>query len=284
MVQAEFGTRIRCAAQPTTTSIVARHRVCHNFAPFKDSNPAAHPDQRYKALGGTGEPGLIAFVSADGIRWQELQPEPVITQGAFDSQNVAFWSESEQQYVCYFRVFRRNVRWISRSTSPDFVHWSEPVDLAVRRPASHNTFIRTRSTPYLRAPHIYLGMPTRFFPGRRALTDDQIQSLGRRRNGTTRMIVRTLCSRQHEAVTSLDRTFMEALIRPGLDPRNWTSRANYAARGIVQTEPERIVLLCESQSRLPHGPRPPLHDTTRWFRFGQRALCRRGTADKDVEL
>jgi hypothetical protein len=28
---------------------------------------------------------------------------------------------------------------------------------------------------------------------------------------------------------------MEAFIRPGLDLRNWTSRANYAARGIVQT-------------------------------------------------
>ena len=130
--------------------IVARHRVCHNFAPFKDSNPAARPDQRYKALGGTGEPGLIAFVSADGIRWQQLQSEPVITQGAFDSQNVSFWSESEQQYVCYFRVFRRNVRWISRSTSPDFVHWTEPVDLQFGDlPAQH--LYTNQTTPYPRA-------------------------------------------------------------------------------------------------------------------------------------
>ena len=74
--------------------VLARHRGCHNLAPFVDANPAAPAEQRYKALGGTGAPGLIAFTSPDGLRWQELQKEPVITKGAFDSQNNAFWSES----------------------------------------------------------------------------------------------------------------------------------------------------------------------------------------------
>ena len=32
-----------------------------------------------------------------------------------------------------------------------------------------------------------------------------------------------------------DRTFMESFVRPGRDRRNWTSRCNYPARGIVQT-------------------------------------------------
>jgi len=36
------------------------------------------------------------------------------------------------------------------------------------------------------------------------------------------------------------RTFMEAFIRPGLDPRNWTSRANYAAHGFLSTGPNEI--------------------------------------------
>jgi hypothetical protein len=44
--------------------VLARHRGCHNFAPFRDMNPHAPAEQRYKALGGTGAPGLIAFVSA----------------------------------------------------------------------------------------------------------------------------------------------------------------------------------------------------------------------------
>jgi len=65
----------------------------HNFAPFRDANPACPPEQRYKALGndGSAKAGLLAFVSSDAVRWRRLRPEPVITKGAFDSQNVAFW-------------------------------------------------------------------------------------------------------------------------------------------------------------------------------------------------
>ena len=109
--------------------VLARSRGCHNLAPFVDTHPNCPPSQRYKALGGTGKPGLLAFASADGLHWEQLQPEPVITQGAFDSQNNAFWSVSEKQYVCYFRVFRDGKRWIARTTSKDFIHWTEPVDL-----------------------------------------------------------------------------------------------------------------------------------------------------------
>ncbi|MBN1393520.1 MAG: hypothetical protein JW959_00615 [Pirellulales bacterium] len=38
----------------------------------------------------------------------------------------------------------------------------------------------------------------------------------------------------------MKRTFLEAFIRPGLETRNWTSRANYAAHGIFQTDPEEL--------------------------------------------
>jgi len=107
--------------------VLARHRACHNFAPFVDANPRASADQRFKALGGTGSPGLIALASADGIHWKDFEKEPVITQGAFDSQNVAFWSIAEGCYVCYFRVFEGGMRWIARATSKDFLHWSAPV-------------------------------------------------------------------------------------------------------------------------------------------------------------
>jgi hypothetical protein len=81
---------------------------CHNFCPFLDSRPGVPAEQRFKALAGTVKTGLVAFVSADGIRWSKLRPEPVITwtrEYAFDSQNVSFWSESEGCYVCYFRHF-----------------------------------------------------------------------------------------------------------------------------------------------------------------------------------
>ncbi len=220
--------------------ILARHRACHNFAPFKDTNPDCPPAQRYKAVGGTGAPGLIAFTSPDAIHWEEIQPEPVITQGAFDSQNVSFWSESERRYVCYFRVFRRGVRWIARTTSDDFVHWTEPVDLDFGdNPAQH--LYTNQLAPYARAPHIYIGTPTRFMPGRKALSHEQTARLGTstafdfRNDCADIMLVST-----RGGGSQFDRSFMEAFIRPGLDPKNWTSCASYAAYGIVETRPDEL--------------------------------------------
>ena len=72
----------------------------------------------------------MAYVSPDGIHWKRLVDQPVLTQAQvpfrymFDSQNLAFWSEAESQYVCFFRVFQDDVRRICRTSSADFVHWS----------------------------------------------------------------------------------------------------------------------------------------------------------------
>lgn len=72
--------------------------VQHNFSPFIDLNPKIRSDQRYKALGGTvrNNIGLIPYMSSDGIHWTKMHNKGVITEGRFDSQNVAFWSESEK--------------------------------------------------------------------------------------------------------------------------------------------------------------------------------------------
>jgi hypothetical protein len=105
--------------------------VNHNFSPFLDRNKNSDPAQRYKALGGLEDTGLFAYVSADGIKWQKLQPEPVFRQGIFDSQNVSFWSENEQCYLCYFRTWTADkYRTVSRTTSTDFIHWTDPVEMS----------------------------------------------------------------------------------------------------------------------------------------------------------
>jgi len=75
----------------------------HNFAPFLDTRPGLPGEQRYKALAGTSEKGLFGFVSADGLHWRKLGEAPLVTKGAFDSQNVAFWSDAEQCYALYLR-------------------------------------------------------------------------------------------------------------------------------------------------------------------------------------
>jgi hypothetical protein len=71
----------------------------HNFSPFLDANPKAKRKERYKALAGTKKSGLVAFASGDGIHWKKMKQDAVFTDGLFDSQNVSFWSESEQGYV-----------------------------------------------------------------------------------------------------------------------------------------------------------------------------------------
>ena len=114
---------------------------CHNFCPFLDTRPGVPAAQRFKALAGTVKTGLVAFISADGIRWSKLRTEPVITwtrEYAFDSQNVSFWSESEGCYVCYFRHFLdKQLRSICRTTSQDFVNWTEPVPMRPNFPGEH---------------------------------------------------------------------------------------------------------------------------------------------------
>lgn len=230
--------------------VLARNRGCHNLAPFLDTNPDCPPAERYKALGGTGAPGLLAFTSPDGLRWTQVQDEPVITKGAFDSQNNAFWSSTEEQYVCYFRVFREGKRWIARTTSDDFVHWSEPLDLEVAgKPREH--LYTNQIHPYERAPHLYLGLPTRFLPGRRVITREEARQLGTPEewnyaNDCTDIVLVTT-----RGGDDFPRTFMEAFLRPGPDLRNWTSRASYAARGIVQTGERELSLYVKHHAGYP---------------------------------
>lgn len=216
--------------------------VTHNFVPFLDRRPGVAPDRRWKAVGGTGKQGLFGFVSPDGIHWKPVKAEPLIRKGAFDSQNVVFWSQLEQRYLCYFRTFRHGVRWISRATSPDFLNWDEPVDMQFGD-APHEHLYTNQTRPYFRAPHIYIATPARFNPGRWALTPLQEQAIALKdpRNyqhlgGATSDAV-LMTSR---GGTRYDRTFLESFIRPGPDLRNWVARSNYPALGVVPTGPREM--------------------------------------------
>lgn len=100
----------------------------HNFTPFLDANPACPPEARYKALaGGTvsvgakKKPCLDALASADGVRWS-VAARAVITDGAFDSQNLAFWDAHRGEYRAYWRFFDKGVRAIRTAVSRDFLH------------------------------------------------------------------------------------------------------------------------------------------------------------------
>lgn len=220
-------------------NIVWMGRGCHNFTPFLDTNPAALPEHRWKALASAGpRDSLVPFVSADGIRWRMLREEPVITQGAFDSQNVAFWDSARGRYAAYFRGFREGVRAVLMATSDDFIHWTEPqwIDLG-ETPAEH--FYTNATTPYFRAPELLLAFPKRFVP-------DRQWDPGHGEPGLSDAVFLTSRDGLH-----FDRTFMEAFIRPGHDPRNWTDRNIGVAFGVVPTSPEEISLYYVEHYRHP---------------------------------
>jgi len=138
----------------------------HAFVPFKDPSPNCTDDARYKALGVGGrgsKHGLYAFKSPDAVHWTLMSQEPVITKGAFDSQNLAFWDPVRKLYADYHRTFRDGVRDIMTCTSHDFLHWTDPVCLEY--PGAPKEHLYTNAIrPYERAPHILIGFPTRFLP------------------------------------------------------------------------------------------------------------------------
>jgi hypothetical protein len=201
-----------------------QERGTHNFTPFKDTRPGIPADQQYKALGGRP---LYAFASGDGIQWRYLVEKPVITKGAFDSQNVAFWDANRRNYVTYYRIFREGVRAVATATSDDFVHWTDPTPIDLGdTPPEH--FYTNATLPYFRAPHYYLSFPKRFIPDRKRLPDHS-------EKGISEGIFMSSRDGLH-----FDRTFMEAFIRPGRDRLNWGDRSNMPVWGILHTAPDEM--------------------------------------------
>ncbi len=198
-------------------NIILKGLGAHNFTPFQDANPDCPPQSQYKALGrGTGPTvsTLYAFHSPDGIHWNLMQKEPVITKGAMDSQNLAFWDPVRKQYRCYLRDFRNGKRDIRTCTSSDFLNWTEPAWLSY--PGAPDEHLYTNQIrPYARAPHLFIGFPTRYLPKRGSLVEPIF-------------------------MTSRDgRTFHrweEAVIRPGRNRERWHNRSNYAWWSLVETD------------------------------------------------
>ncbi len=216
--------------------------VTHNFAPFLDTRHGVPKAERFKAVGGSSQSGLIAYVSEDGIHFRKLQDKPIITGGAFDSQNNILWSDHEQCYVCFFRTFKNGVRWITRTTSTDFVTWTPAADMTFGDAPNEHLYTN-QTVAYFRAPHIYIGTAARFWPGRRSLTDEQVTALqldapvnygGLKLESSDAVLLTSRGGNRY------DRVFLESLVRPGTDLKNWTARSNYPARGIVPSGPTEI--------------------------------------------
>ncbi len=237
------------------------------FSPFLDGNPACAADARYKAfvlLERGGARGLWAYGSPDGFAWSALSKGPVITKGLLDTQNLGFWDGARGEYRAYHRnEFRqertgeepygshevgegggglrgsRYGRDIFTATSSDFVNWTDSVFVNYNegRPSELYT---NQIRPYFRAPHLFLGFPTRYVERAWSESLEELPELAHRR-------MRAGISERYGAALT-DGMFMssrdgynfnlwpESFIRPGLRPRdNWTYGDNFQGWGIATT-------------------------------------------------
>jgi len=188
----------------------------HNFVPFIDTNPDSDPAATWKGVGrGTGDHKrqLYALHSTDGLHWEQSSPDPMPLDGKFDSQNVAYWDPNIESYRIYFRDMERDHRAIRTAVSPDFVEWTESAFLDYGGAADTHLYTN-QIEPYYRAPHIYVGFPTRFIQDRGQITEGLFMSS---RDGL-----------------HFNR-FEESFIRPGLNPNKWGNRCNYTWYGLIET-------------------------------------------------
>jgi hypothetical protein len=91
---------------------------------------------------------------------------------------------------------------------------------------------------YFRAPHVYVGTAARFMPGRQVLTEAEAQAIDVHpsyfKDTSDAVLITT------RGGANYDRTFLEAFVRPDVGARNWVSRTNYPALGVVQTGPAEM--------------------------------------------
>ncbi len=214
-----------------------------NMAPFRDDNPDAPDEQRYKAV--VRDKDVFAMASPDGVNWKLMQEEPVLTDRPFDSYNVPFWDAQTGRYVIYTRgvdgtgIFKGGVRWIRRAISPDFIHWSELESIETGEVPDEHLYTNS-CVAYERAPNTYLMFPSRYVIEH---TPDPTWPHGK---GVNDIVFMSSRDGLH-----FDRSFKEAILRPGLDRENWHERGVYMETGILHTSPQEMSMYASDHWRYP---------------------------------
>jgi hypothetical protein len=221
-------------------------------AVFKDENPNASSDARYKAIMRSNSPkGLLVLKSPDGLRWSPMADTPVITDGAFDSQNLAFWDAGAGLYRAYWRYFTEGtsdeknwkpagLRAIRTATSKDFIHWENQRDLTyVDSPGE--ALYTNQIKPYHRAPHLLLGFPTRYIErgwsdSMRALPEREHREWRSKASDRYGMaITEGLFMASRDGVSF--KRWNEAFLPPGIErPGAWNYGHQYLAWHLVETK------------------------------------------------
>ena len=205
--------------------------AAHNFTPFVDDNPDCPDDCSFKALGGDNKSGLLLYTSPDGYHWKRATEKGIMTDGLFDSQNLAFYDNIRQCYVSYSRKMQPllnsfDLRAVQRCFSTDMLHWCRPEWLSFNDGVQDMELYTNAITPYFRCPEVYVGFPKRFTRGRGTKYD---KYGGQGLPGVSDGVF--MSSRDG---LNFNR-WPEAFVRPGLQHERWINRNNMVAWGLVET-------------------------------------------------
>ena len=218
------------------------------IVPFRDENPDVAPEALYKAMKGIFLPGqkyMIPTQSSDGFHWKITQDEAIISDGAFDSQNTAFWDPNINAYRAYYRIIgsmstKVKGRDMKTATSPDYLNWVEGTPLTYLTPPP-SEFYHNGIRNYHRAPHIYIGMAGAYFDRGWTPALEQLPDLEVRKN---------LSSARHRAGSALTDTLLiwsrdglvfdlapSTFLRPGPErPGSWKYSDHHVGWHLVETK------------------------------------------------
>jgi hypothetical protein len=144
-----------------------------------------------------------------------------------------------EEYRAYWRIFADGVRAIRTATSKDFLHWNGEADLKyVDSPVEH--LYTNQIKPYYRAPHIFIGFPTRYVDRGWSPSMEALPELEHRRwraNASGRYgtaLTEGLLMASRDGV--LFHRWNEAFLRPGIErPGTWHYGQQYLAWHVVET-------------------------------------------------
>lgn len=213
---------------------------------FKDENPNAPADARYKALIrdwsiNTPMKGMLAFKSPDGFNWTLMKDTVVLWDGEFDSQNIAFWDADRKEYRAYWRykIGPEHIRAIRTARSDDFINWTDQKDLDYGDAPLVQLYTNVVKS-YYRAPHIVIGFPVRYVSRKWTPVHDQLPDLENRKLRATGEERFGTALTESLIMSSRDRVHFkrweEAFMRPGIERTGtWHYGQQYIAWSMVET-------------------------------------------------
>jgi len=217
---------------------------------FKDPNPNCPADERYKSTGGMDNIGMMGLTSADGIHWNRIEKSLIPDELTSDWCFTVFWWPKTQRYHSILRYWQggdgshhvhhgyRSLRWMAGDS---YTQW-DPYEAVIYdtdnqlmeglliEPDDHVQLYTSNAVPYIRAPHLLIGLPMRFTPTRKKDPSHPYPGL---------TDIGLLTSRDGKRF----QLWGDSISRPrpySTNHGDWIQRNRNPAVGMIQTTPEEM--------------------------------------------